>query len=801
MQNRIMIVEDEYIVSLDLKHMLEDLGHHVVASVARGEDVTPTALTCKPDLVLMDIRLAGRMSGTEAALQLRDNLDVPVVFLTAYCEESVLQEAEKSFPYGYLIKPFDRRELAATIRMASIKFRSEQNCRRSELRLRLAMQAAELSYWELNLATDTLEFHGDLRPALGGNLASGQQMLQQLVVENQRPRLQRLLQNNRNLSGIFIAGPGSDASFLEFYAQRQQVHGNDVWIGVVGDVSQQQKYELQLRQAQAVFDTTAEAILILDADGKISLSNPAFARITGYKPDEIIGLNPNAFLYENNLSAPSTPHLHELSASHWSGEVNCRKRDGSTFPAWQHICRVRSPMGRMQRHHYVVMFSDISALRRAEEHLLTLVHHDHLTGLGNRRKLEKVLHTEIQRANRNHSSVGLLYLDLDGFKLVNDTLGHHIGDLLLQRIADRVQQLTRAGDVAIRVGGDEFVLVTPDIQNASDCYAVAEKLLKTIAEDVQVGDNTVSISASIGIALYPNDAEDVTELLKCADLAMFSAKDAGRNRYAFFNKPLADKAQLRMRLERDLRQVLQTDTNQLQLYYQPIVDAFSGEICGIEALLRWFHPELGAINPERFIQVAEQSNQILELGDWVCQQIRLDIIQLRQWLRPGFYLALNLSVRQFDDVGLYERLWQYFGDLQLWPELQFELTETAFMKSDKLDRVISKIRLQGASIALDDFGTGYSSLSRLKELPLDCLKIDRSFVMHMDSDERSHSIVDAICTLAKALDLTLVAEGVETATQLQLLQQLGCDRVQGYLIAKPMPLAELRLFTEQRPRQ
>ena len=801
LQNRILIVEDEFVVSLDLRHMLEDLGHQVVATVARGEEVLATALAQKPDMVLMDIQLAGEMKGTEAALELTSHMAVPVIFLTAYCEESVLREAEKSCPYGYLIKPFDRRELAATIRMAGVKFCSEQHCRRSELRLRLAMQAAQLSYWELEPTNDALIVQGDCSDRIDQDSNGGAEQLLGLLAEAEHGRFKRLLQHNQRFAGVFAAAQGAGAEYLEIHGQLQAQPELSGWIGVMADATDRQKKELQLRQSQAVFDTTAEAILLLDEDGCIYQANPAFSRICGYTLAQVQGRKPDEFLYDEHPLSPVTAKLHELSASHWSGEVVCRKADGSVFPVWQHICRVRSPMRRQGSRHFVVMFSDISALRRAEEHLMTLVHHDHLTGLGNRRKLEKVLLTELQRAQRNHALLGLIYLDLDGFKLVNDTLGHHVGDLLLQQIAARVQNMTRAGDVAVRVGGDEFVLVAPDIKSPDDCLSIAEKLLGAVAEEIQIGDNQVSISASIGIALYPTDAGSVADLLKCADLAMFAAKDSGRNRYAFFNPELSEKAHLRVRLERDLRLALQVGSDQLRLHYQPIFDAKTATVIGLEALMRWQHPELGWISPERFIRVAEQSNLIVELGDWLCQHTVQVMGRLIKLMPADFYLALNLSVRQFDEQHLFERLAGYFGAENLWRHLQFELTETAFMQSDKLEWTLNQLREQGASVALDDFGTGYSSLSRLKDLPLDCLKIDRSFVMHMTEDVRTRAIVESVCAVGKALGLSLVAEGVETPAQFKLLGQMGCDRIQGYLLAKPLPFEQLELFLQEHPRQ
>lgn len=790
MLNRIMIVEDEFVVSLDLKNMLEDLGHHVVATVARGEDVVSTATSTQPDMVLMDIRLAGIMTGTEAAQQLKAVMDVPVVFLSAYSDDSVLAEAEKSFPHGYLVKPFERRELAATIRMASVKHRSEMHCRVSERRLRMAIEAAQLSYFELNCESDQLQFLGHHHDWVEENLLDGTTSLLSIVSPSHRSQLQTQLERHNAINAVYEAGPQLSGGFIEIHAEKLLLGLHQSWIGVVADVSERHQNEIQLRQAKAVFDTANEAILILDVHGEVIAANPAFSRVTGYSLQQICKQLPEDFLYDNSATLVP-PRLHELSANHWSGEVCCVKQDGLSFPAWLHICKVRAPLPKKPIDHYVLMFSDISALRRAEEHLISLVHHDHLTGLGNRRKLEKVLHTEIMRAKRHQTSFGVLYLDLDGFKLVNDTLGHHIGDRLLQQIAQRISKHIRLGDTPVRVGGDEFVVVVPDVQSPSDCFVIAEKLLGIISTDIDLDDNQVSISASIGIAMYPNDAETAEELLKCADLAMFNAKDEGRNRYAFFNQLLAEKAHMRVRLERDLRTALQQDSERIQLYYQPIYDARLNHVCGVEALLRWNHPELGFVSPDRFIKVAEQSNLICDLGELVFKRLIDDLPRLFQSLPDTAYIAVNLSVKQFDDLSLLERLHHYFTPTNLWPNLQFEVTETAFLQSHKLEPTLEEIQLSGATVALDDFGTGYSSLSRLKDLPLNCLKIDRSFIVSMTDNSKSLEIVRAVCTLGKALDLVLVAEGVETQEQFDMLLSMGCDRIQGYLLAKPMPVDQL----------
>lgn len=791
MQTNILIVEDEYIVSLDLKSTLEDLGHRVTGTIARGEDVLAKAIEFPPDLVLMDIQLADKMRGTEAAELLKKQMDVPIIFLTAYCDENVLEQAEKSFPHGYLIKPFDRRELEASIRMAVIRHQAELKVRSSEQRLQQTLNAAKMSHWQLNLTTDQLHiddsFYDNLqRPDI---TEGGLTQLKAILADDEHQRLSKLFVRKRDFNAVFTAARKKPLQYIELFGHFQISQSQHLISGLLRDVTSKQKEELQLRQANTVFKTTSEAILVLDDAGEVISVNPAFSLVTGYSEAEIRGKKPDDFLYPQQQSSPVSVRLQELSSSHWSGEVECKRKDGSIFPTWQHLCKVRSPMTQGAISHYVVMFSDISALRRAEENLATLAFSDHLTGLGNRMKLEKMLKTELLRAKRNQSMLGILYLDLDGFKLVNDTLGHHAGDLLLQEVAKRISLLTRAGDVATRVGGDEFVLVVPDIHHPSDCLRIAEKILLIIGQDISLQDNIVNVSASIGIACYPDDATSYEELLKCADLAMFAAKDDGRNRFSFFNPLMAEKTRQRVQIEKDLKAAL-CKSNELLMYYQPIVSIRDQELKGFEALIRWDHPTMGFIPPDRFIKVAEQSSLINEVGDWVLQQVFKDMPTLVRRYGTDITVSINLSVRQLEDQQLAEkiRLLAAQFDVSL-PLIYFEITETALSQSQSLLITLEQLRCLGARISVDDFGTGYSSLSRLRELPIDCLKIDRAFIVSLEKDRSSAEIVRAICALGQALHLTIIAEGVETSAQYQLLKDIGCDKAQGYLFGRPGALS------------
>ncbi|WP_306517903.1 EAL domain-containing protein [Rheinheimera sp.] len=797
MNRNILIVEDEHIVALDLKMSLEDLGHTVVATLAYGEEVLATANQLKPDLVLMDIQLAGHMRGTEAAKLLHNEMQLPVIFLSAFCDNAILEHAEQSLPYGYLIKPYDRKELDASIRMALCRHHADQQIRRSELRLQMAMQAAQLGLWELDEKENTLLSSGIVNDLLSNPpevICDGLEHLMQLFHPSEHQRLQLMFNRDKDINAVMRLA-GVAPRWIELFARHFRQPNQTLLVGVMRDVTEQQQSQLQLRQAHAVFQTTAEGILILDQHFKVLSVNPAFSTITGYLPAEVTGQHPEHFLYPKHNNSPVAAKLSELKANHWSGEVVCLRKDQTNFPAWQHICRVKSPQPDSTTSHYVLTFSNISALRRAEENLAKLAFHDHLTGLGNRAKLEKTLKIEVERAIRNKSMLGVMYLDLDGFKLINDTLGHSTGDRLLQVIAQRIGELTRAGDTAIRVGGDEFVIITPDATHPSFYHKVAEKLLRKISEEIELDSSQVSVSCSIGIACFPEDAGSYDELLKCADLAMFAAKESGRNRYSFFNVAMASRTQERVFIEKELKNALLKNSG-LALYYQPIIDLQQRRFCGVEALIRWFHADYGMISTEKFIGIAEHSTLIVEVGAWVIDQVCKDMAALQQ-LGAELKVSLNLSVRQLEDEQLLLRVDQAVERYQVNPELlQFEITETALQDLEDKMAILQALRERGSTIAIDDFGTGFSSLSRLKNLPINCVKIDRSFVMTIPHQSNDIEITRAVCALCQALQLQVVAEGVETPAQQQFLQQLNCDYAQGYLFAKPMPLSELQTWQQ-----
>lgn len=428
---------------------------------------------------------------------------------------------------------------------------------------------------------------------------------------------------------------------------------------------------------------------------------------------------------------------------------------------------------------------------RAEKRVNHLAYHDPLTDLPNRQRFADQLEHSTDVARRRGQPLALLFLDLDRFKLINDSLGHGAGDLLLQSVAQRLIACVRKGDVVGRLGGDEFTLIVEGVASAQEAALIAQKVLVVLAEPFMLDSREVFVTASIGIALYPFDGADHGTLLKNADVAMYRAKEHGRNNYQFYTAEMSARAMERLALENDLRRAL--ERNEFLLHYQPQVHLASGDIIGLEALIRWHHPELGLVPPADFISPAEETGLIVPIGEWVlfsaCQQARA-------WQDAGHRevrVAVNLSGRQLKQRDLVDTVRGVLSDTGLEPKwLELELTESSIMQNDKLTRsTLWELHDMGVRLSIDDFGTGYSSLSYLKRFPIDTLKIDRSFVRDITTDPDDAAIATAIIAMAHNLKLEVVAEGVETAEQRQFLQDRGCDSIQGYLISRPVPAAVL----------
>jgi diguanylate cyclase (GGDEF)-like protein/PAS domain S-box-containing protein len=806
-QAKVLVVEDERIIALDLRQQLQALGYVVIGLAASGEQAVAMALELKPDLVLMDIHLEGAMDGIEAAQAIHAHSRIPVVFLTAYAEDETLKRAQASLPFGYLVKPSEYRELHATIRMALARHAAEVGLERSEERLRLALDVEQLGVWEWNTTMDRVTTVGPIDAIFGGALeaigASWEGFLQRVHLEDRaavQTAIEQALSSGQPLNLRFrIVRPLGAVSWVETYAKVYSTTPSTAarLVGVAKDITERKQIEDRLRQARAVFDTTAEGIFIMDSEHRIVSVNPAFSVITGYRLEEVVGGDPERLVHARRHSDQFYSRLESMAAGQWQGETYCRRKNGEVFPAWESVNVVRDEAGEMT--HYVAAFSDITAMRQAEKELHQLSHHDPLTGFPNRLLFNDRLDQVLERAAREKQRCALLFLDLDGFKVINDTLGHSSGDLLLQSIASRLKGALRRSDTAARLGGDEFVVIMADIAHAEDGAYLARKLLETIAAPIELVGERITMSASVGLSVYPDDGADRHALLKAADTAMYHAKAQGRNRYCFYTRELAVRAAERMSIEQGLRRALERE--ELVLHYQPQVALTSGALTGAEALVRWQHPQQGLIAPVRFISIAEDSGLIEPLGRWVLLNA---CREAAGWLKAGgplLRLSVNVSARQLTCDHFEETVREAIQETAFPAhQLEIEITESTLQVVEHSLHLLEALKALGVQIAIDDFGTGYSSLSLLKHLPIDRLKIDRSFVRDIPTDPNDVAIVEAIGALSRTLTLNITAEGVENEAQLETLRRLGCEDGQGYLFSPPLPLGELqRLINREAP--
>ena len=591
-------------------------------------------------------------------------------------------------------------------------------------------------------------------------------------------------------------------------AQRMQYQGQDAVLTASAPVNRMQVMERSLDLWGRVFESSSEGIVILDGQRRIITANPAFSRQSGHALADVMGLDPGLVLgLQATARADGALWLEAAHNGNWQGEVQVTRRDGSSFPAWLMVGAVwpadtataAGPRDPEEVLHYIATFIDISERKLNEERIRFLAEHDALTGLPNRVVCSERLGMALQMAQRSGHKVAVLFVDLDHFKNVNDSLGHHVGDGLLRQVAAVLSDAVRGGDTVSRLGGDEFVVVLGGLQGIDELNHIVDQRLVPRLRDVQpVKGSELRVSCSMGIAVYPDDALDADTLLRHADTAMYQAKADGRNSVRFFDADMTLRAQERRVMERDLRLALEQD--QLCLHWQPRVCASSERLLGVEGLLRWQHPVRGMVMPDRFIALAEETGLIVPIGAWVIEQACRQVAAWRDaGVRP-FGVSVNLSARQLRDDKLIAVVQSSLQRHGIEPGvLELELTESMVMDGAERNlRQLHALRALGASLSIDDFGTGYSSLAYLSRFPIDKLKVDRSFVMNMLADPTRLAIARAIIGLGHTLGLKVVAEGVEEPRMAQLLREAGCNELQGYLFARPMPAADLLAWMAER---
>jgi diguanylate cyclase (GGDEF)-like protein/PAS domain S-box-containing protein len=559
--------------------------------------------------------------------------------------------------------------------------------------------------------------------------------------------------------------------------------------GMLFDITARKRLEESMQLASLVYENSSEAMMVTDADNAIMSVNPAFTRLFGYTPDEVIGRNPSMLKSGRHDGAFYQAMWKSLSETgFWQGEIWNRRKNGEVFIETLTINTIYNADGTPQRR--VALSSDVTERKQSEEQIWRQANFDSLTGLLNRHMFHERLTQEMKKSDRAGLKLGLLMLDLDRFKEINDSFGHEAGDVLLQGAAQRLLACVRESDAIARLGGDEFIIIVSALDSPVNLERIAQSILQNLVEPFQLQDDLVYVSASLGITVYPEDGASTAALLKNADQAMYAAKQAGRNCYRFFTAGMQEAAQQRTRLTHDLRQALQTA--EFLVYYQPIVDLVSNHIHKAEALLRWKHPDQGFINPAEFIPIAEDCGLIHEIGDWVFREAAHQALRWQQSHVHDFQISINKSPIQFYGKNNQGDYWvAYLQRLGLsGSSVVVEITEGVLLTPDgNVNEKLLQFKAAGMQIAIDDFGTGYSSLAYLKKLDIDYLKIDQSFTRNLSRGSSDLALSEAIVVMAHKLGLKVIAEGVETEEQRELLAEIGCDYGQGYLFSKPVPAA------------
>jgi diguanylate cyclase (GGDEF)-like protein/PAS domain S-box-containing protein len=838
---RVLVVDDVDQNRYLLRVLLE--GNNYRVDCARdGAEALVMAETNVPDLLITDI-LMPVMDGFSLCRQWKhhDRLKhVPLMFYTAtYTDSNDEIYANSLGADAFLIKPAEPADLLNAIHNilrnrhnvavpapvpneavvlkqynSVLIHKLEQKvdqleaatllARENEERLTLALEAQAAGIWNWDLSTDRLtwsERHAQLfgmeLAQFDGTYAAFRARVHPKDIDAFEAEVQTAL---RDRTGIMVEFRivWSDQS-VHWITSRGRAYYDENskptrMCGVVFEISDLKKNQEQIRLAAQFFAASQEAILITDAKAHIVSVNAAFCHSTGYTEPEVAGLTPSILKSDCQMPSFFEAMWNTLTLiGKWSGELINRRKDGSNYPVRLSISAVSNDAGGVS--HYVGIITDMSSYRAAEDRIQYMAYFDALTGLPNRTLLSDRATRAIATAHRDNQGLAILFLDLDQFKTINDSLGHSTGDAVLQAVALRLKHLLREVDTISRYGGDEFTLLLPD-SDGKGAAQVASRIIEILKEPVEVGIHSLVVGVSIGISLFPADANDFESLLRNADIALFRAKAAGRNNFQFFTNEMNEHARYRLGLELALRSAL--TNKEFALHYQPQFELAEGKLVGYEALLRWYHPERGIIAPIEFIPIAEMNGLIIPIGEWVLNEA---CRQARQWQLAGHkpvVIAVNLSAVQIRQANIVQIVRQALHSSGLEAKyLELELTESLLFEN--IDTVLTQLLILkeiGVRLSIDDFGTGYSSLSYLKRLPIDKLKIDKSFVANLSDDHDSRAIALAIVSMAHSLRLTVTAEGIEDLAQAQILTEMHCNDGQGYLYARPMPAEQIEPWLE-----
>ena len=805
----LLVVEDEAVVAMDIAGQLRDMGYRVCGCVDNGRDAIARARADRPDLVLMDVVLRGDMDGIAAAAAIGAELQIPILFLTAYSDDQTVDRAAGAMPYGYLTKPFQGRELRAVIEVALRKAEVERALRDKERWLSSVLHGVG----DAVIALDADGLVGLANPAaeslLGTEILRGRSAAEVVRLEDDTGGTVRLAHHDctaRSGAAMLVTGAGQripvDYSAGPICDERSHPMGTAI---VLHDERERVAAELRLAHSEqrfrSAFDNAPLGLALVDRDNRYARVNRAMCRLLGAPAEALVGAVQDAF-GDSGDNAIEREYQQDLLAGRSDAvqyERRYRPRDGRTV--WALVSATLLPADH-EPQHFLIQVNDVTERKRAEEELAHLAHHDALTGVANRAMLSEQVERELAVARRRGSRLAVVFIDLDYFKHINDTYGHETGDVVLKELASRLAHSVRAIDIVGRLGGDEFVVVLSEVSDTRDVIALTDKLRLECGRPLHFNGHEVRLAVSMGVSLFPEDARDFRTLLRFADSALYQAKGEGRNNVQFYRPELTACMEMRVRLGAGLRTAL--ERGELEMFYQPIVTLADGRPAAAEALLRWHHPELGLLMPDLFLPMLEESSMAEEIGAWT---IREACRQAARWNADGgagLRIGVNVTASQFKSGRLAPVVEAALRATGLAPgRLCIEITEQSQLADTGQTRAtLAALKDLGVLVAIDDFGTGYSSLGYISRLKPDELKVDKSLVTDVDTDAERAGVVVAALAMARSLRVLVVAEGVETEAEQAFLQAHGCDMAQGFLHARPIPAPEFEawLAAAGRPR-
>jgi diguanylate cyclase (GGDEF)-like protein/PAS domain S-box-containing protein len=791
----LLVVEDEAVVAMDLDGQLHDMGYRVCACVDNGREAIARARADRPDLILMDIVLKGDMDGIAAATVIGKELHIPVVFLTAYSDSQTVARAADAWPYGYLTKPFQARELRAGIEVALRKAVVERALRNSERWLASVLRGVG----DAVIATDAGGIVGLANPAAEAMLgASGLQgRLAAEVVRLQDPSSGRPVALSANGCGartgtaMLVAGGGQtipvDFAIGAICGEDGLVNGSAI---VLHDMRERVAAELRLAQSEqrfrGAFDNAPLGLALVDQSNRFVRVNHALCRLLGADAAQLLGADQAAF-GEPSDNAIEAEYQQDLIAGRSESvqyERRYRSRDGRVL--WAQVAATLMPGDREPRN-FLVQINDLTQRRLAEAELTHLAHHDALTGAANRALLNEEVDHEIAVARRRRSRLAVIFIDIDYFKHINDSFGHEAGDIVLKETAARLIRMVREVDLVGRMGGDEFVVVLSEVNDAHDVLALTEKLRIECGKPIVFDGHALQIAISIGISMFPDDGSDFRTLLRFADSALYHAKSEGRNNVQFYRPELTARMEMRTRLGAGLRLAL--ERRELEMYYQPIVSLDDDRPTAAEALIRWHHPELGLLLPDVFLPVLDEASMEEAIGVWTIEEACRQAARWNTACALPLRVGVNVTATQFKSGRFTRTVERALREAGLPSHLLcIEITEQhQLIDSEETRAEMAALRALGVLVAIDDFGTGYSSLAYISRLRPDELKLDKSLVHNVDADAERAGVVVAALAMARSLRLEVVSEGVETEAEKAFLRAHGCDMAQGFLYNVPLP--------------